>query len=87
MTGPATAVAGPTMRGARSLLGPGEAASVGLLSAGEVVEDAYRGDCVIWSIDNVVGPEARNVADDRDRAFLDRAASSSAFPALAGLGG
>jgi hypothetical protein len=39
--------------------------------AGVVIEDADRSDRVIRRIDYVVGVEAGNIADNRDRSLLD----------------
>jgi hypothetical protein len=65
ITSPATGVAGPVSRGARLF---SIHASAGLL----IFEDADRRHRVIWCIDHVVGFEARDITDDRDRLLLDR---------------
>src|SRR5262249_41172409 len=55
------------------LLDPGNRAPVGLLRACKIVEQADRGHRVIAGIDDVIGLETFDVADDRDGAFLDAA--------------
>jgi hypothetical protein len=40
-------------------------APVGLLRTRVIVEDADRRHSVVWRIDYIVGPKARDIADDR----------------------
>jgi hypothetical protein len=55
------------------LLDPGEHATIGLLGACVIVEDADRGHGVVGRVDHVIGHEAFDIADDRNGAFLDPA--------------
>src|SRR6266403_1223817 len=55
------------------LLDPGQRASVRLLSSRVIVEDADCCHCVVWRIDHVVSPEARDITDDRNGALFDPA--------------
>jgi hypothetical protein len=59
-------------QGRQALLDPCECTSVGLFSTPMIFEDADRRHRVIWCIDHVVGFEARDITDDRDRLLLDR---------------
>nr|QDF42214.1 hypothetical protein FJN17_01505 [Bradyrhizobium symbiodeficiens] len=67
---------------AEILLDPGDRAPVRLLRLLELVEDRDRGDRVIAGIDDVVGAEAVDVADDRNGAVLDAARQLLGAPAL-----
>src|SRR5262249_9719444 len=65
------------------LLDPGNGAAVGFLGAGEIVEQADRGNGVVGGVENVVAHETPDIADDGDGAFLDPAVQ---LFGLAGLG-
>src|SRR5258705_4499407 len=60
-------------QGAKILFDPGERTPVCLLGACEVVEEADRRYGVVGCIDHIIGHEAFDIADDRNRALLDPA--------------
>src|SRR5882724_5530697 len=55
------------------LLDPGDPAPVRLFRAGEIVEDRDCRHRVVRRIDHIIGHEPFDIADDRDRPFLDPA--------------
>src|SRR3954471_14165384 len=67
---------------AQILLDPGDRTPVRLLRLLELVEDRYRRDRVVAGIDDVIGAEAVDVADDRNSAFLDTARQLFGAPAF-----
>ncbi|PDT68034.1 hypothetical protein CO683_19975 [Bradyrhizobium ottawaense] len=64
------------------LLDPGDRAPVRLLRLLELVEDRDRGHRVVAGIDDVIGAETVDVADDRNGAVLDAARQLFRAPAL-----
>ncbi len=67
---------------AQILLDPGDRAPVRLLRLLELVEDGDRGHRVVAGIDDVIGAEAVDVADDRNGAVLDAARQLFRAPAF-----
>src|SRR6478609_7177411 len=67
---------------AQILLDPGDRTPVRLLRLLELVEDRNRRDRVVAGIDDVIGAEAVDVADDRNGAFLDTARQLFGAPAF-----
>ncbi|MEH2688379.1 hypothetical protein DXU04_26170 [Bradyrhizobium diazoefficiens] len=67
---------------AEILLDPGDRAPVRLLRLLELVEDRDRCDRVVAGIDDVIGAETVDVADDRNGAVLDAARQLLRAPAF-----
>lgn len=63
----------PCQQRAEILLDPGDSALVRFLGLLELVEDRDRGDRVVAGIDDVIGAETIDVADDRNGTVLDAA--------------
>src|SRR5262245_37725852 len=61
----------PCEQGRKACLDPSERASVRLFRSRVVVEDAYRGHGVVRRVDDVVGHEAFDVADNWNGTVLD----------------
>src|SRR3954462_1468025 len=67
---------------AQILLDPGDRTPVRLLRLLELIEDRNRRDRVVAGVDDVIGTEAVDVADDRNGAFLDTARQLFGAPAF-----
>ncbi|WP_370192825.1 hypothetical protein [Bradyrhizobium diazoefficiens] len=82
ITGPAAARASPASSGPRSFSIQAIARPVRLLRLLELVEDRDRCDRVVAGIDDVIGAETVDVADDRNGAVLDAARQLLRAPAF-----
>jgi hypothetical protein len=60
-------------QGRQILFAPREPASVRLLGAREIVEDADRRHRIVGRIDHIIGHETFDITDDRNGTFLDPA--------------
>src|SRR6185312_1896825 len=61
----------PDQERSQILIDPRQRTLVGLLGAGKIVEQADCGHGVVAGIDDIIGPETFDIADDGDGAFLD----------------